>query len=43
MRPESRSIINAAFAACSTEGIPYDLELEIITAKGRQDRRPGDR
>ncbi len=34
--PESRSIINAAFAACSTEGIPYDLELEIITAKGRR-------
>ena len=34
--PESRSVIDAAFAACSTDGIPYDLELEIITATGRR-------
>ena len=34
--PEWRPVIDAAFAACASQGIPYDLELEIITAKGRR-------
>lgn len=34
--PESRTAINAAFAECAELGLPYDLELEIITAKGRR-------
>ena len=34
--PESRPIINAAFDACALDGVPYDLELEIITARGRR-------
>lgn len=34
--PESRPLHDAAFAACANAGIPYDLELEIITAKGRR-------
>ncbi len=34
--PESRPLITAAFNACAKDGIPYDLELEIITAKGRR-------
>ena len=34
--PESRPILEAAFAACATDGVPYDLELEIVTAKGRR-------
>ncbi len=33
--PEDREIIRAAFRACSTLGIPYDLELRKLTAKGR--------
>lgn len=32
--PEYRGIIAAAFDQCSRNGVPYDLELEIITAKG---------
>ena len=34
--PESRPLITAAFNACAEQGVPYDLELEIITAKGRR-------
>jgi PAS domain S-box-containing protein len=34
--PESRPLIMAAFTACAEDGVPYDLELEIITAKGRR-------
>jgi PAS domain S-box-containing protein len=34
--PESRAALTAAFDACATDGVPYDLELEIITAKGRR-------
>jgi PAS domain S-box-containing protein len=34
--PEARPIIDAAYAACISDGVPYDLELEIITAKGRR-------
>ena len=34
--PESRPLITAAFNACAEHGVPYDLELEIITAKGRR-------
>ncbi len=34
--PESEPILLAAFDACATDGIPYDLELEIVTAKGRR-------
>ncbi len=33
--PESRPLITAAFDACAKDGIPYDLELEMVTAKGR--------
>lgn len=32
---ESRQKVRAAFEACRTRGIPYDLELEVVTAKGR--------
>ena len=34
--PESRPVVDAAYAACIRDGVPYDLELEIITAKGRR-------
>ncbi|EYF06902.1 STAS domain-containing protein [Chondromyces apiculatus] len=34
--PEDIPIINAAFKACATEGKPYDMELQIVTAKGRR-------
>lgn len=34
--PESREAITRAVEACSTLGIPYDLELEIVTAKGQR-------
>jgi PAS domain S-box-containing protein len=34
--PESRPLITAAFAACATDGIPYDLELGIVTRTGRR-------
>jgi PAS domain S-box-containing protein len=33
--PEARPVIRAAFAACATKGIPYDLELGIVTSTGR--------
>lgn len=33
--PESRPLIESAFALCTREGTPFDLELELITAKGR--------
>jgi PAS domain S-box-containing protein len=34
--PESRDVIDLAFAKCASAGTPFDLELEIITAKGRR-------
>lgn len=34
--PEYRDIINKAFSDCETNGIPFDLELQIITAKGNR-------
>lgn len=34
--PESRALIAAAFRDCATNGVPYDMEVEIITAKGRR-------
>jgi len=34
--PESRPLITAAFDACAKDGVPYDLELEMMTATGRQ-------
>ncbi len=34
--PEFRSIIEEAFTNCSRMGIPYDLELQITTARGRR-------
>jgi rsbT co-antagonist protein RsbR len=34
--PEIRPVITAAWGACVSEGKPYDLELQIITAKGRR-------
>ena len=33
---DSRQIIAAALAACSTHGTPYNLELEIVTAAGQR-------
>jgi len=34
--PEHRPRIRAAFDACAREGTPYDLELEIISGRGRR-------
>lgn len=34
--PEWRERITAVFTACAEEGIPYDEEMEIVTAKGRR-------
>jgi PAS domain S-box-containing protein len=34
--PEWREKITTVFTACAKEGIPYDEEMEIITAKGRR-------
>lgn len=34
--PEHRPAIVAAFTACVTDGTPYDLDLEILTARGRR-------
>ncbi|UQA58620.1 PAS domain-containing protein [Polyangium aurulentum] len=34
--PEAQPVIHAAWGACVSEGKPYDLELQIITAKGRR-------
>ncbi len=34
--PEWREQIEARFAACTREGVPYDEEMEIITANGRR-------
>ncbi len=34
--PEWRSVIQAAFFRCAEEGMPFDLEAEIITALGRR-------
>ena len=33
--PESRGAIRSAIEACARDGTPFDLELQIITAKGR--------
>ncbi len=34
--PECRPIVREAVRQCATEGLPYDLELEFVTAKGRR-------
>ncbi|RYD27950.1 MAG: GAF domain-containing protein, partial [Verrucomicrobiaceae bacterium] len=34
--PEWRGKMAAAFERCATDGIPFDEEMEIITAKGRR-------
>jgi PAS domain S-box-containing protein len=34
--PECREAITVAFGACAREGTAYDLELELITARGRR-------
>lgn len=34
--PGSRERVASAFSACATEGTPYDLELELITLRGRR-------
>ncbi len=34
--PEYREVIRATFAACARAGTPFDLELQIITARGRR-------
>jgi signal transduction histidine kinase len=33
--PQSRELIQKAYEACVREGMPFDLEAELITAKGR--------
>jgi len=33
---ESRPVIESAFSLCASEGTPFDLELEVLTAKGRR-------
>ena len=33
---EDRMVIREAFAACATRGTPFDLELQIVTAKGHR-------
>ncbi len=33
--PESRQRVAQAFAACARDGTPFDLELQITTARGR--------
>jgi len=33
--PEYRSLIHDAFERCCNEGVPYDLELQFVTVKGR--------
>jgi PAS domain S-box-containing protein len=34
--PEYREAIKAAFYACARDGTPFDIELQIISAKGRR-------
>ena len=34
--PESQAAIREAANACARDGTPYDLELEIVTARGRR-------
>ncbi|HET7793850.1 MAG TPA: ATP-binding protein [Rhizobacter sp.] len=34
--PEYRDAVREAFTACATQGIPYQLEVQIITATGRR-------
>ncbi|HPD06952.1 MAG TPA: PAS domain S-box protein [Candidatus Bipolaricaulis sp.] len=34
--PEHQAKIRELFTACATEGIPYDVELQIITSSGRR-------
>jgi diguanylate cyclase (GGDEF)-like protein/PAS domain S-box-containing protein len=34
--PQSRETVSKAFEACAQQGTPFDLELEVITAKGRR-------
>jgi PAS domain S-box-containing protein len=34
--PENRALVAAAFSACARDGTPFDLELEIITGRGRR-------
>ena len=33
--PEHREVISEAFQSCVKEGVAFDLELQIVTAKGR--------
>ena len=33
--PQSREAVSTALAACLSEGTPFDLELEMLTAQGR--------
>ncbi len=33
--PDCREVVRNAFLACAQNGTPYDLEVEMITAKGR--------
>ncbi len=34
--PEFQDVIRSHFEACARDGVPYDLELQIITARGRR-------
>ena len=33
--PQSQGVLVEAFEACAKDGIPFDLELQLVTAKGR--------
>jgi hypothetical protein len=33
--PEDRPVLKDAFIACVEQGAPFDLELRVVTARGR--------
>ncbi len=34
--PESRPVIESAFSVCAREGTPFDVEIELLSAKGQR-------
>lgn len=34
--PDSQELLMEAFDACARQGVPFDLELQLVTAKGRE-------
>jgi len=34
--PEARAVLEPAFGTCAREGLPFDLELPLFTARGRR-------